>query len=58
MRRGLQKVRKVRKFLREALASHVNEARSRAPWVIEFAIYASKNFARDKIVRPHGRPSM
>ena len=31
MRRGLQKVRKVRKFLREALASHVNEARSGAP---------------------------
>ena len=31
MRRGLQKVRKVRKFLPEALASHVNEARSGTP---------------------------
>ena len=44
MRRGLQKVRKVGKFLREALASHVNEARSGAPWVIEFAYLCIQEF--------------
>ena len=44
MRRGLRKVRIVRKFLREALASHVNEARNGAPWVIALAYLCIQEF--------------